>query len=124
MALEPAPLPSVDFSGKWINELHSEMELVITGNGVTGVYRTHVGQPKPTEAFPLVGFVTGDMISFTVNFGKYGSLTAWVGQHTEPKPGNYAIRTLWQLSKNVQDQDEPEQLWGSVLTGSNLFARN
>jgi len=38
--------------------------------------------PKPTEEFDLVGFASEHLLAFTVNFGEYGSLTAWVGLHT------------------------------------------
>lgn len=120
---EPAPAPSVDFEGRWENELGSEVELSISGNRLSGVYRTNVGSPEPTEEFDLCGFVTGDVISFTVNFGKYGSLTAWVGQHTEIRPGEYTINTLWHLAKNVPDHDEPKDLWSAVLAGGNSFHR-
>jgi hypothetical protein len=120
---EPAPLPTVDFEGTWENGLESTMELSVSGNNVTGIYRTNVGSPKPTEEFDLTGYVTGDLISFTVNFGKYGSLTAWVGQHTEPEAGQFEIKTLWHLTKNVPDNDEPDDLWSSILAGANSFTR-
>src|SRR5205814_2367998 len=74
--------PSVNFDGTWKNELTSDMTIKVTAGRVTGKYRTGVGSPSPTEEFDLVGFASGDQISFTVNFGKYGSLTSWVGQHT------------------------------------------
>ena len=70
MTIESAPAPSVDFAGVWRNELGSEMEVQINDNTVSGIYRTNVGSPKPTEEFALVGFATGDLITFTVNFGE------------------------------------------------------
>jgi hypothetical protein len=99
------------------------MELAITGNKVAGVYRTNVGAPAPTEEFDLTGFVSGDLITFTVNFGKYGSLTAWAGQHTEIRSGEYEIKTLWHLAKNIADANEPADLWSSILAGANSFTR-
>lgn len=123
MAIETAPAPSVDFEGFWNNHLGSQMELSVSGNNLSGVYRTNVGNPPPTEEFALVGFVTGDLITFTVNFGKYGSLTAWAGQHTEIRSGEFEIKTLWHLSKNVADADEPKDLWSSILAGANSFVR-
>lgn len=123
MAVEPAPPPSVMFEGKWKNNLDSEMELTVQGNHISGIYRTNVGSPSPTEEFDLKGFATGDLITFTVNFGKYGSLTAWAGQHTEESPGSYVINTLWHLAKNVPDADEPDDLWSAVLAGANQFSR-
>ena len=124
MTIQPAPAPTVDFAGKWVNDLNSEMELTVVGNELRGTYRTNVGQPAPTEEFALIGLVTEDIISFSVNFGIYGSLTAWVGQHIEGPSGNFKIKTLWHLTKNVQDSDEPEDLWSSILAGANTFSRN
>lgn len=113
--------PTPDLNGKWKNELGSEMLLTVAANGqVTGRYQTMVGSPGDTEEFDLIGFASGDLLSFTVNFGKYYSLTSWVGQHTE-ESGVEIIKTLWLLAKNVED--EPGQLWGAVLTGYNNFNR-
>jgi hypothetical protein len=95
---------AVNFSGKWHNQHCSEMELTIGPNGsLTGIYSTGVGAPTPAEHFPLVGFVADDQISFTVNFGSYGSLTAWVGQLTADAAGNEFLETFWHLTENVAD---------------------
>lgn len=113
----------VNFNGKWRNELGSEMELSVDIAGaVTGTFRTGVGSPRPEEEFDLVGFVSGDLLSFTVNFGKYSSLTSWAGQHTIVG-GAERIRTSWLLAKNVEDADEPASLWGAMLTGADTFRR-
>lgn len=117
------PVPSVDFTGTWRNELDSEMDLTVLTNGeVKGTYRTGVGKPTPTEEFPLRGFASGDLLTFTVNFGKYGSLTAWVGQHTV-RGKDEVIETLWHLAKNVPDDEEPQKLWGAILAGANRFTK-
>jgi hypothetical protein len=114
-----------DFAGSWFNQHSSEMKLKVSANGVlSGTYRTGVGSPNQKEEFPLTGFVTGDQISFVVNFGKYGSMTAWVGQHffdQESKTGT--IYTFWHLSQDVPDPQEKDKLWASVLTGSDRFSR-
>ncbi len=121
--LKPGPLPTVNFTGRWKNELASEMEIEAKTNGeVKGTYRTNVGAPEPTEEFDLVGFASGDLISFTVNFGKYGSLTAWVGQHTVVNKVEQ-LNTLWHLAKNVEDTEEPDKLWSAVLAGADEFTR-
>jgi len=117
------PVPTIDFSGKWRNELHSEMTLQVDAQGnVTGKYKTGVGTPAPSEEFNLVGFASGDLLSFTVNFGTYGSLASWAGQHTEEN-GTGVIKTIWLLARNVKDPDEPKNLWGAVLTGYDNFQR-
>lgn len=118
-----APAPTVNFNGKWRNELHSEMTLTVDGQGnVTGKYKTGVGTPAPSEEFDLVGFASGDLLSFTVNFGAYASLTSWSGQHTEQN-GTEMIKTMWLLARNVNDPNEPRSLWGAVLTGHDNFQR-
>jgi hypothetical protein len=122
-SLVGAPVPSVNFNGKWHNELHSEMTLTVDAQGnVSGKYRTGVGTPGSTEEFELVGFASGDLLSFTVNFGSYGSLTSWAGQHTT-EGGTEVIKTLWLLARNVKDPDEPANLWGAALTGYDNFQR-
>jgi Avidin family len=120
---EPAPPPNVDFEGVWENRLGSQMELSVAGNTVSGTYRTNVGAPAPTEEFDLTGFVTGDLITFTVNFGKFGSLTAWAGQHTQPRPGEFEIKTLWHLARNIEDAKEPSDLWSGIWAGANTYVR-
>ena len=120
--LASAPPPNVNFEGTWKNELTSDMTIQVVDGRVTGTYRTGVGEPDPAEEFDLVGFASGDQISFTVNFGEYGSLTSWVGQHTVEN-GTEVIKTMWLLSKNVPDQDEPKNLWAAVLTGYDNFTR-
>lgn len=115
---------SVNFNGKWKNRLNSEMELNVDTNGdILGKYRTGVGQPSPVEEFDLKGFVSGDLIVFCVNFGRYGSLTSWSGQHTQDENGNEVIYTLWHLAKNVPDEDEPDKLWASIWAGANEYRR-
>lgn len=118
-----APPPTINFNGKWRNELHSEMTLEVDAQGnVTGKYKTGVGTPTPSEEFDLVGFASGDLLSFIVNFGACGSLTSWSGQHTDEN-GAGVIKTIWLLARNVKDPDEPASLWGAVLTGYDNFQR-
>lgn len=83
-----------------------------------------VGAPGQYEKFPLTGFATGDLIAFVVNWGRYGSLTAWTGQHASAQPGDAAeIRTTWELAKNVAEESEPQGMWGTTLIGRNVFSR-
>ena len=118
-----SPTPP-NFNGTWENRLDSEMELTVDTDGdVIGKYRTGVGAPTPTEEFDLKGFVSGDLIVFCVNFGNYGSLTSWAGQHTRDDNGNEAIYTLWHLAKNIPDLDEPDDLWSGILAGANEYRR-
>ena len=113
-----------NFEGKWKNRLDSEMELFVDPSGdLLGKYRTGVGRPTPGEEFDLKGFVSGDLLVFCVNFGQYGSLTSWAGQHTRDPNGNEVIYTLWHLARNVKDADEPDELWAGILAGANEYRR-
>lgn len=116
--------PEVDFNGKWKNTLESVMELEVTNGKVTGTYRTAVGAPGKYEKFSLTGFVNGDLISFIVSWGRYGSMTAWVGQHTTDNDGkNPRIETMWQLVHNIAEKSEPHSIWGAFSTGANIFSK-
>jgi hypothetical protein len=121
LQLISAPIPSVDFNGTWKNQLGSEMKIEVLPTGqINGKYKTAVGDPSNLEEFDLTGTVTGDLISFIVNFGKYGSLTAWTGQHTIDN-SKEKIVTLWHLAKNFQDSEEPQKLWSGLWTGADNF---
>ena len=114
---------AVDFSGRWRNQHGSEMQLRVgPGGRLTGTYHTAVGAPSPKQEFELAGFACGDLVAFTVNFGRFGSLTAWTGQHTLAE-GAERIHTLWHLAKNIPDADESGALWAGVLAGADTFER-
>ena len=117
---------NVNFDGKWENKLGSEMEISTDSSGnIIGKYSTNVGKPDPTEIFDLTGYTSGDLIVFCVNFGKYGSLTSWAGQHTIDQQNNdkEVIYTLWHLARNIKDEDEEDQLWAGILAGANEYYR-
>ena len=119
----PSPPPSLDFSGKWYNQRGSEMDLIVNGSLITGTYKTKVGSPDDKDLFYLMGFVTGDLISFTVNFGKFGTLTAWSGQVAKEGDEPEMIHTTFVAAVNIADADEPDAIWGGVKAGSDFFRR-
>jgi len=110
-----------DFNGSWQNESGSLVTFTINEGEVHGTYQTNVGQPDKNQTFPLIGFVEGDQITFTVNFKGYGSMTAWVGQMTLNEVGQPYIRTLWHLTRDKEDDKEKDDLWQSVITGASNF---
>lgn len=110
------------FDGVWQNERGSFVELIAKDGVVSGQYKTNVGQPDASMAFPLLGFIEGDQITFTVNFKGYGSMTSWTGQMTETD-GEDEIRTLWNLTRNVPDAVEDDDMWGSITSGASNFRR-
>jgi len=110
-----------DFSGHWVNELGSCMDLAVSGDKVTGTYVSAVSESgKPTPPFPLQGVVAGDLISFSVNWGD--AITSWVGHgvidHKRPQ-----ILTLWHLVLTVAAETSPEEQWKTVMSGADEFSR-
>ncbi|NNC37031.1 MAG: avidin [Acidimicrobiales bacterium] len=114
---------TVDFNGAWNNDMGSQAVFTVTDGEVRGTYNTNVGEPEKGQSFPLIGFVQDDQITFTVNFKGFGSMTAWVGQLTFDAESEPYIRTLWHLTKDVEDTKESDDIWGSIRTGASEFRR-
>lgn len=113
----------IDFSGTWHNQHGSQLNLTIGDGGrVTGAFHTAVGTPSPAEGFPLAGFVLGDLITFSVSFGRYQSVTAWTGQHTV-EDGVEKIDSMWHLAVNIEDREEKDWLWAGIRAGADVFLR-
>ncbi len=110
------------FEGQWVNDRDSAVMFKVTDGLLSGHYQTALGRPDKSKKFPLTGFVEGDQITFTVNFKGYGSLTSWTGQLTEDGEGAY-IRTLWNLTRDVEDAAEDDDLWKSITSGASDFRR-
>lgn len=117
-AQEPTDL----FTGQWINDRDSAVMFTVDDGLLSGHYQTALGQPDKSKKFPLTGFTEGDQITFTVNFKGYGSLTSWTGQLTTDEEGDY-IRTLWNLTRDVEDDAEDDELWQSITSGASDFRR-
>jgi hypothetical protein len=113
----------MDFAGTWHNQHGSVMDLEISDDGrVTGRFMSGVGLAELGEPFALAGFVAGDLISFTVDFGPRGSLTAWVG-HGWLEHGVERIETLWQMAVELPLPGEQATLWRGTWAGADTFAR-
>ena len=110
------------FTGLWVNQRGSGVTFTVTDGMLSGVYQTALGAPNKSKKFPLTGFVEGDQITFTVNFKGYGSLTSWTGQMTRDAKGDY-IRTLWNLTRDVDNDKEDDDLWKSITSGASDFRR-
>ena len=110
------------FTGQWVNDRNSAVVFEMKEGLLSGHYQTALGQPDKSKKFPLTGFVEGDQITFTVNFKGYGSLTSWTGQLTKDENGDY-IRTLWNLTRDVEDAAEGDDLWKSITSGASDFRR-
>lgn len=111
---------TVDFSGHWVNELGSYMDLTLAGNTLSGNYVSAKSKGGgATPPFPIVGTVSGDLISWTVNWGVM--ITAWVGHGVIQKDGTVRILTLWQIIQVVADETDPGEQWKTVLAGADEF---
>lgn len=115
-------VPGDLFSGAWENDRGSQVTFFVKNGLLSGHYKTHAGQPDKGQKFPLTGFAEGDQITFTVNFKGFGSMTSWTGQLTEDAQGPY-IRTLWNLTRDVEDAAEQDDMWKSITSGASEFRR-
>lgn len=110
-----------DLGGVWVNEAGSAVELRANEDGsLSGQYRTELGAPDSGDSFPLTGWVNGDALAFSVRFDGFGSITSWSGQLSEDENGPF-IRTLWHYTKDIPDEDEPENLWKTINAGAATF---
>jgi hypothetical protein len=118
--LKPA---TFDFNGHWRNELGSYMDIKVDGNNyVKGKYVSAVsGDGGPTESRDIIGTVTGDLMSFTVNWGE--AITAWVGHGVFDSDNQPQILTLWHLVMSISDETNPENQWQTVMAGADSFYR-
>lgn len=115
-----APSANVDFNGKWKNELNSTMTLTVNQDQtVSGKYTSAVGQ-FANKPMTLTGIASGDLLSFTVNFGDV-AITSWTA-HGVFDQGTSKILTLWQMVMAVQDETDPEVQWKTVLAGADEFS--
>ena len=113
-------LKNPEFSGPWVNDRGSVVHLFPSNGLVNGFYQTNLGQPDMSQRFPLTGFIQGDLITFTVNFDGYGSMTSWAGQLSEDQHGPF-FRTLWHLTRDIADEMEDANLWRSITAGASNF---
>lgn len=122
LALAPKKAaPAVNFSGHWKNEYQSTMDIVVNSGAVTGTYTSAVSGTGNQITGPIAGWVSGNLISFAVNWPN-AAITAWVG-HMVVEGGNEAIETLWQMTMPTQNPTDPSELWESVFSGADRFTR-
>lgn len=76
------PLANYSFDGTWQNELGSILKIQTADNIISGTYNTAVGNPPVFQSFNITGYISGDLISWCVDFNGYGSIGSWVGHLT------------------------------------------
>ena len=102
---------------KFKNELGSIMSIESPAGGglITGTYTSGVSDPK---TYPLTGFVSGNVIAFTVSFTQEGSISAWAGQAVFNEVKSvWEIHTLWHLVEPTA----PADMWEDTFAGSDIF---
>lgn len=125
LAGKPAPT-CANVVGQWHNQLGSTLivkSLDAATGRIEGAYRSPSGTGG--EENPLIGWVNTapsgqapsnlPVISFSVRWTKYGSITAWNGT-CEAKAGVPTITTLWHLARS-----DSNFIWDHVLAGSDVF---
>ncbi len=116
------------FAGKWRNERGSVVTLKVNGTQLSGTYQTAAGSPKLTDQFEVVGVVYGELVSFSVAWVEFGTLTAWIGRLD---PETDTISTLWHMVRSHSTGfDEkgtkitvPVELWNAFATQASRFTR-
>ena len=112
----------MDFSGDWWSNRCALATLVEQGSLLSGVYIPSFGL-EAGRKLPLTGFRSGlDLISFVVNFGSNGPITAWAGQHAVEGKTEKII-TQWHMTIDVPDEDEAT-VYKSITTGADVFVRD
>lgn len=103
----------INIQGYWTNQLGSTLYIQsISANGfLNGHYRSAKGTKG--EPFPLFGFIhpikkkngspTELIISFTVKWDGYNSITSWIG-YLEHNGSKTQLRTSWQLINPLKSQ--------------------
>ena len=126
-ALRTAPSAggtAFDFSGLWVNELGSQMDIVSqNGAQLSGKYTSFVSGGGGPVTGDLVGWANGLLISVSVNWAPTTAITSWVGQLVDPDATDMAIESLWQMTVPIENPDQPDELWQSILAGADTFRR-
>lgn len=115
-----------NFIGEWVNQrgsLLSIYEINNSNGGIIGTFQANTGGNG--RKFPMYGWINyqpvmkdqdnASIISFSVQWEEYGSITAWAGYCKEIQ-GVPTLTTLWNLVKANAQYD-----WEHVLAGTDTF---
>lgn len=115
--------------GRWRNQHGSELELEVEDGGrLRGWLKVDVGLASAAgktverRAFPLAGFVSGELVSFSVGFGRLHSITAWAG-HLVKTPDGPRIEASWQMVVGTPPDPHDIRSWRGTWTGFDVFRR-
>jgi hypothetical protein len=87
-----------------------------------------IPSPPPTVDFSgkwynQRGSEMDDLISFTVNFGHFSTLTSWAGQYAKEKNEPEMLHTCFVAAVDIKEALESRDIWGGVKVGSDFFQR-
>lgn len=111
----------IDPAGIWHNEHGSQLELTVDGCHLRGRFHSGTGLARGADGNDLTGFVSGNLIAFTVDFGELGSLTSWVG-HLALENGIPRIHVSWNMCVELP-RGHTDDLWRGIWTGADTFER-
>lgn len=107
------------FAGHWQNQHGSKIDLRIAPDGaVNGEFQSGVGLAEPGEKFPVTGFASDDLVSFVVDFSRYGSITCWSGHLADG-----AIEAVWHMALGAAKAPGSRNAWKGTWTGFDTFRR-
>jgi hypothetical protein len=113
------------FAGTWHNQHNSEMVLMVAPNGhINGSFKVKETPEGDSVSYPLVGFVSGDVIAFCVNFAPHTTVTSWIGHiktDSADKEGT-SLETLWHMAVQVGNKPDKDLL-KSIFSGADMFHR-
>jgi hypothetical protein len=112
--------------GDWVNQLGSTLSITAVdpqSGQITGMYASPSGTGG--QKFPLIGWVNtappapnkdnAVIISFSVRWGAYHTVTSWTGVCRATSSGD-TLNALWHLGDPVADFE-----WKHVVSGQDTF---
>lgn len=121
-----AARPSCEkLEGEWKNELGSTLKISSVGadGKLSGTYTSPSGTSGSSA--PMIGWTNSALparndnnikvVSFSVNWGSYGSVTSWSGA-CSLKGGTPTISTIWNLVRSNSSYE-----WDHILTNTDTF---
>lgn len=107
-------------SGIWHNQHGSTIRIEVSPDGrILGTFKSGTGLAKHGDERRVLGFLSGDLITFCVDFGEFDSMTAWVG-HIVVQDGERCLDTQWQMAVALPRRESAER-WKGIWTGTDVF---
>jgi len=138
VSVEAKPPTCTQPVGKWKNRQASVVEIKTydTATGaLSGEYTSHSGASASSMPYPVVGWINSapaessaagkagkgdhaEVITFAVNWGRLGSVSAWTGTCAvnSQSSGREQISALWHTTRPNTGFE-----WDHTLTGSDRF---